>query len=255
MHHFFVTDKNVDKDLSKIYITGTDVNHIKNVLRMKIGEELLISDGNGRDYVCQIESYTDSDTSGNPSQVTAEIVSEVFEGTELSSKIYLFQGLPKSDKMELIIQKAVELGAYEIIPVATKRAVVKLDRKKEETKLRRWNEISKSAAKQSRRSIIPQVHSVMNFKEALNYAKRLDINLIPYENYKDMSETKKIVDNIGRDMSIGIFIGPEGGFDEGEVNLAVESGAEKISLGRRILRTETAGLMIISVLMFKIENE
>lgn len=248
MHHFFVSPDRVDETMKKIFIDGSDVNHIKNVLRMKQGEELLISDGNGRDYVCQIEGYNGTD------EVVAGILETTFGGTELPSEIYLFQGLPKSDKMELIIQKAVELGVHEIIPVATKRAVVKLDKKKEESKLKRWNEISKSAAKQSRRSIIPSVHSVMSFKEAINYAKTLDINLIPYENYKDMSETKHVIDKIKRGMSIGIFIGPEGGFDEEEVSLAMENNLERISLGRRILRTETAGLMIVSVLMFRLEE-
>ena len=156
--------------------------------------------------------------------------------------------------MELIIQKAVELGVYQIVPVVTKRTIVKLDEKKEITKLKRWNGISNSAAKQSRRSIIPEIKNVMTFKEAINYAKSLDINLIPYENYKDMSETKLFIDKIEKGNSIGIFIGPEGGFDETEVDMAVESGINRISLGKRILRTETAGLMIVSVLMFKLED-
>lgn len=247
MHHFFVTREYIDMDSQMIMISGSDVNHIKNVLRMKIGEELLISDGEGRDYMCEISEFSDD-------KVMAIITDSEFAGTELPSKIYLFQGLPKSDKMEMIIQKAVELGAYEIIPVATKRAVVKLDKKKETAKITRWNSISMSAAKQSRRSIVPEVKGVMTFKEALEYAKSLDINLIPYENYKDMSETKKVISQMEKGKSIGIFIGPEGGFDEGEVDLAVEAGINRISLGKRILRTETAGLMIISVLMYKLED-
>ncbi|MBQ3583587.1 MAG: 16S rRNA (uracil(1498)-N(3))-methyltransferase [Lachnospiraceae bacterium] len=248
MHHFFVTPEWVDEEQKRIRISGSDVNHIRNVLRMKIGEEMLISDGAGKDYVCRLAQYHENE------EVEAEILDEVFEGTELKSKIYLFQGLPKSDKMELIIQKAVELGAYEVIPVATKRAIVKLDKKKEESKRKRWNEISKSAAKQSRRSIVPEVKPVMSLKEAINYAKTLDINLIPYENYKDMSETKQVIDKIENGMSIGIFIGPEGGFEEEEVDFAVENKVERISLGKRILRTETAGLMLISVLMFRLEE-
>jgi 16S rRNA (uracil1498-N3)-methyltransferase len=248
MHHFFVDELQINKASKDIIIKGSDVNHIKNVLRMKYDEELLISDGNGNDYMAVIKQYTDNN------EVVAHITDEKFQGTELSSKIYLFQGLPKSDKMELIIQKAVELGTYEIIPVATKRAVVKLDKKKEATKISRWNNIAESAAKQSRRSIIPKVNNVMSFKEAINYAKTLDINLIPYENYKDMSCTKEIINNIERGKSIGIFIGPEGGFDESEVDIAVEAGVKRISLGKRILRTETAGLMIISVLMYKLED-
>ena len=248
MHHFFVTPENVNVDEKKIIITGSDVNHIKNVLRMKQGEELLISDGCGHDYMCEIEEFLDSNN------VVAHIKEAEFSGTELPSKIFLFQGLPKSDKMELIIQKAVELGAFEIIPVATKRAIVKLDKKKEQSKLNRWNEISKSAAKQSRRSIIPKVNNVMSFKEAIEYAKTLDINLIPYENYKDMSETKKVIDTIEKGQNIGIFIGPEGGFADEEVELAIQNNVKRISLGKRILRTETAGLMIISVLMYKLED-
>lgn len=251
MHHFFVTESQINQEKKQIVIQGSDYNHIKNVLRMKIGEEMLVSDGNGTDYVCKIESYNETE---NINEVIASITHETFEGTELSSKIYLFQGLPKSDKMELIIQKAVELGAFEIIPVATKRSVVKLDDKKAIAKNKRWNGIAESAAKQSRRSIIPKVKEIMTFKEALNYAKTLDINIIPYENYKDMSETKQIMENVTSAKSIGIFIGPEGGFDENEVDLAVEQNLKRISLGRRILRTETAGLMIISVIMFNLEE-
>lgn len=246
MHHFFVTDKQIDNENGEIIITGSDVNHIKNVLRMKPLEEVLISDGNGHDYLGRIKNIDED--------VIVEITDDKYEGSELPSKIYLFQGLPKSDKMELIIQKAVELGVYEIIPVSTKRVIVKLDEKKENAKLKRWSSISESAAKQSRRSIIPKIKGIMNFNEAINYAKTLDINLIPYENYKDMSETKEVISKIEKGKSIGIFIGPEGGFDENEVDLAVESGIDRISLGKRILRTETAGLMIISVLGFKLED-
>ncbi|MBQ3665861.1 MAG: 16S rRNA (uracil(1498)-N(3))-methyltransferase [Lachnospiraceae bacterium] len=247
MHHFFVSPGKIDLGQMKVYIDGEDVNHIKNVLRMKAGEEMLVSDGEGNDYICSIEKYEEG-------SVVAGITDRSFEGTELSSKIYLFQGLPKSDKMELVIRKAVELGVHQIIPVSTKRAIVKLDQKKEQIKIRRWNEISKSAAKQSRRSIVPKVENVMTFGEALEYAKTLDLKLIPYENFKDMTETKKVMKKIKKDMSIGIFIGPEGGFDEQEIERAMEYGIERISLGKRILRTETAGLMIISVIMFELEQ-
>ena len=148
MHHFFVTPQQVKEGM--IYIEGSDVNHIKNVLRMKIGEELHISDGNNKKYLCEIESVS-SDS------ICVLIKEEVVSDTELPSKIYLFQGLPKSDKMELIVQKAVELGVYEIIPVATKRAVVKLDDKKAAKKVERWNSISEGGAKQSGRNVIPKV--------------------------------------------------------------------------------------------------
>ena len=173
---------------------------------------------------------------------------------ELQSRIYLFQGLPKADKMELIIQKAVELGAYEVIPVETKRCVVKLDGKKAAKKVERWKQIAESAAKQSKRMLIPNVHEVLTFKEALKYAESMDVRLIPYELAKGMQETKEILADIQPGQSIGIFIGPEGGFEEKEVKTAISEGAKPITLGKRILRTETAGLAILSVLMFQLEQ-
>lgn len=245
MHHFFVSPDQIDEKY--VTITGGDVNHIKNVLRMKIDEELLISNGQDKDYYCKIESISDD-------EIKAIILDEEFEGTELPTEIYLFQGLPKSDKMELIIQKAVELGVKEIIPVATKRCVVKLDDKKEASKIKRWQAISESAAKQSRRTIIPEVSSVMSFKEAINRAKEFELGIIPYENFKDMTETKEVLKKVQKGIKIGIFIGPEGGFEESEIQYALENGIHPISLGKRILRTETAGLAILSVLMFQLEN-
>ena len=174
---------------------------------------------------------------------------------ELPSKLYLFQGLPKSDKMELIIQKAVELGAWEVIPVATKRAVVKLDQKKAAKKRERWSGISESAAKQAGRNVIPEIKQVMNFQEALSYAKSLDVLLIPYELAEGMQATKERIQAIQPGQSVGIFIGPEGGFEQEEVKLAMEAGAYPITLGRRILRTETAGMTMLSVLMYHLEQE
>jgi 16S rRNA (uracil1498-N3)-methyltransferase len=157
--------------------------------------------------------------------------------------------------MELIIQKAVELGAYEMIPVAMKRSVVKVDKKKEDAKLKRWQGISESAAKQSKRSIVPTVSNIMTFKEAIEYAKKLDVVLLPYECAEGMSETKKIISAIQPGQSIGIFIGPEGGFDLSELEIAMNADFKVITLGKRILRTETAGLMVLSVLMFELEGK
>ena len=174
--------------------------------------------------------------------------------TELSSRVYLFQGLPKGDKMELIIQKAVELGVYEVIPVETKRTVVKLDAKKAEKKVSRWNEIAKSAAKQSGRGIVPQVTRVMRYAEAAEYAKELDVVLVPYELAEGMDCTRKIIEGICPGQSVGIFIGPEGGFEKAEVQAAADKGARVITLGRRILRTETAGLTTLSILMYHLES-
>ncbi|MEE0686113.1 MAG: 16S rRNA (uracil(1498)-N(3))-methyltransferase [Lachnospiraceae bacterium] len=245
MHHFFVSPNQIDDKY--VTITGGDVNHIKNVLRMKVDEELLISNGQDKDYYCKIEAISDD-------EIKALILDEEFEGTELPTELYLFQGLPKSDKMELIIQKAVELGVKEIIPVATKRCVVKLDDKKEASKIKRWQAISESAAKQSRRTIIPEISSVMSFKEAINRAKDFELGIIPYENFKDMKETKEVLSKVQKGIKIGIFIGPEGGFEESEVQYALDNGIHPISLGKRILRTETAGLAILSVLMFQLED-
>lgn len=247
MQRFFVEPHQIDEEAHQIHITGTDVNHIANVLRMKQGEELWISDGGKCEYRCTIEAF-------EPDEVLLHIIYSQEPDYELPSRIYLFQGLPKADKMELIIQKAVELGAYEVIPVETRRCVVKLDGKKAAKKVDRWQQIAESAAKQSKRMLIPHVHEVITFKEALKYAESMDIRLIPYELAKGMPETKEILAAIEPGQSIGIFIGPEGGFEEKEVKAAIEGGAKPITLGRRILRTETAGLALLSVLMFQLEN-
>ena len=245
MHHFFVTPDQV-RD-GRIYIDGSDVNHIKNVLRMRIGETLKISDGNNKRYLCQIETMTSD-------EVCAVIMEEQSQDTELPSRIVLFQGLPKGDKMELIVQKAVELGAYEIVPVATRRSVVKLDAKKASKKVERWNSIAESGAKQSGRNVIPKVTDVLSFKEAVLYAKKLDVVLIPYELAEGMSKTREIISGIKPGQSIGVFIGPEGGFEAEEVAFAMHEGAAPVTLGKRILRTETAGLTTLSVLMYHLEG-
>ena len=247
MQRFFVEPHQIEETAHQIHITGTDVNHISNVLRMKQGEEVWISDGGKKEYRCAIEAFSQE-------EVLLHIIYAQEPDYELPSRIYLFQGLPKADKMELIIQKAVELGAYEVVPVETRRCVVKLDGKKAAKKVERWQQIAESAAKQSKRMLIPNVHQVMTFKEALNYAQSMDIRLIPYELAKGMQETKEILTAIEPGQSIGIFIGPEGGFEEKEVEAAIAEGAKPITLGRRILRTETAGLAILSVLMFQLEN-
>lgn len=247
MQRFFVEPHQIDRDRHEIRITGNDVNHIVNVLRMKKDEELWISDKE-KEYHCVIENTGED-------EVLLHILYAQEPDYELKNRIYLFQGLPKADKMELIIQKAVELGAYSVVPVSTRRCVVKLDNKKAEKKVFRWQQIAESAAKQSKRMLVPEVHSVMSFKEALAYAEELDILLIPYELAKGMKETKELIRAIEPGKSIGVFIGPEGGFEEQEVADAMEAGAKPITLGHRILRTETAGLAVLSVLMFQLEDE
>lgn len=246
MYRFFVEPWQIQN--KKVIITGSDVNHIKNVLRLKNGEEIAVSNGiDGKEYRCGIEAYTDAEV-----LCTLRFIKE--DGVELPSKVYLFQGLPKADKMELIVQKAVELGACEVIPVATKRSVVKLDEKKAVAKVGRWQTIAEAAAKQSRRSVVPAVHRVVDMKEAVEYAKGMDVKLIPYEFAQNMEHTRKLIGEVKPGQSIAVFIGPEGGFEESEVQAATEAGAEPVTLGRRILRTETAGLTVLSWLMYQLES-
>ena len=245
MQHFFVTPSQVEGE--RIYIEGSDVSHMKNVLRMRPGEAVAISDGDNLKYRCVIEGYEEG-------RAVLAIQQRMPVDTELPCRITLFQGLPKQDKMELIVQKAVELGASQVVPVATRRSVVKLDEKKAAKKLQRWQQIAESAAKQAGRGYIPQVSSVLSYQEALEKAGELDVLLIPHELAEGMEEARKVVASIAQGQSVGIFIGPEGGFEKEEVDAAIHQGAKAITLGRRILRTETAGLAILSILMFRLEG-
>ena len=245
MHRFFAEPGQIGE--KEIVITGADVNHIRNVLRMRTGEEVLIADGRGAEYRCKLTDLSEN-------EVRAQILWKLDGNAELASAVTLFQGLPKSDKMDLIVQKCVELGVDRIVPVSTKRAVVKLDAKKEETRLKRWNTISESAAKQSGRGVIPEVSGVMSFEKALEEAKKLEVLLIPYERAEHMAETRRVMGEIRPGQSVGVFIGPEGGFEESEVEEAVAAGARAITLGRRILRTETAGLAVMAMLRYLLEE-
>ncbi|MBP5282050.1 MAG: 16S rRNA (uracil(1498)-N(3))-methyltransferase [Lachnospiraceae bacterium] len=250
MYQFFVEGSQIDVENKKVTITGTDVNHIKNVLRMRVGEELNVSNGaDGKEYRCAIKAFHDD---GEPA-VECELRFIKEDGVELPAKIYLFQGLPKADKLELIIQKAVELGVFEVIPVETKRSIVKLDEKKAKSKTARWQQISEAAAKQSKRGIIPEVKEPMSFKQALEVAKGMDVKLIPYELAEGMEKTRSLIEGIKPGQTIAIFIGPEGGFDEAEIEAAQQTGIEPITLGRRILRTETAPLAILAWLGYHLE--
>ena len=245
MYQFFVEEEQVHSD--SISITGGDVNHIKNVLRMKNGEKIRVSSKSGQAYFCHISSILDD-------EVIAAIDSADETGTELDNHIVLYQGLPKGDKMELIIQKAVELGVSEIVPVAMKNCVVKLDDKKAKSKVTRWQAIAESAAKQSKRSLIPEVKMPMSYKEAVAYAKKLDVKLVPYENEHGMAGTKAAMEQIKKGESIAVFIGPEGGFAPEEIEM-VRDEMQLISLGRRILRTETAGIAALAVLGYQLESQ
>ena len=244
MQHFFVPPSQVEED--RIWVEGPDVNHMKNVLRMRPGEELMVSDGDNRKYRCQVDRYEEG-------AAHLKILEEEVVDTELPSKLYLFQGLPKQEKMEWIVQKSVELGVCQVIPMTVRRCVVKLDEKKAAKKVDRWQQIAESAAKQAGRGYIPKVEKVRSFQEALELAGKLDVTLIPYELERDVKRSKEIIRGIQPGQSVGIFIGPEGGFEKEEVEAALAAGASSISLGRRILRTETAGLTVLSLLMYHLE--
>ena len=249
MHRFYVD--NLSELNKSVTIEGEDVNHIKNVLRLTVGDSITISDGSSRDYECVIASISDV--------VTADIVDIHDCNAELPVKLRLFQGVPKADKFELIIQKAVELGAAEIIPVMMERTVVKLDDKKQDKKLERYRKIAEAAAKQSRRGIIPEVSSYISFKNAVKTLTEADdkvkrMMLVPYESAEGMDYARNIIASAGEYDEIDIFIGPEGGFADSEIELAKQNGASIISLGNRILRTETAGLAILSILGFTLDR-
>ncbi len=264
MYQFFVAAEQVGPE--KIVITGSDVNHIRNVLRMKTGERIRVSVAdNGRSFFGDIHTISET-------EVLVDIEKEDETGTELDNRIYLFQGLPKADKMELIIQKCVELGVYEIIPVSMKNCVVKLDDKKADSKIKRWQAIAESAAKQSKRTLIPEVTMPLTWQEALQKATELDIVLVPYENERGMEATREVMQSIKPGQSIGVFVGPEGGFAPEEIETVVPARERsctidatpdantdagnaryRISLGRRILRTETAGLATLSMLVYNLD--
>lgn len=247
MNRFFVDDPGAFSDRS-VVITGEDVNHVKNVLRLKENDELIVSDGRGRDYHCRISGITNE-------EVVADICDICDNFSELSTEITLFQGFPKGDKMELIIQKTVELGVTRIVPVMTKRTVVKLDDKKAKKKTERYNMIAESAAKQSGRGMIPEVTMPVSFAEAVSMAEKLDMNIIPYEEAEGVEYSRNIIKSIKGKKSLGIFIGPEGGFAREEVEKALDAGASAVTLGHRILRTETAGMAVISIIMFELEED
>lgn len=246
MYQFFVPSENIQGN--RILITGDDVNHIKNVLRMKPGDEISVSNGeDGKEYRCGIEHM------GEEIVCSLRFIKE--EGVELPCKITLFQGLPKADKMEWIVQKAVELGVYEVVPVSMHRCVVRLDEKKQKTKISRWQGIAEAAAKQSKRSIIPQIKPVMSMKQALVYAEEMDMLFVPYELAEDMDRTREVFEQIQPGQRVGFFIGPEGGFEEEEIKATMDKGAKPITLGKRILRTETAGMTVLSILMYHLEGK
>lgn len=241
MKRFFI--KNEDMEGSHAYISGKDAHHILNVLRLSRGEKIIISNGTN-EFLTVIEELSSN-------KIKLKILENINTNSESSINITLFQGLPKADKMELIIQKCTELGVKAFIPVSTKYSVVNIDERNREKKIYRWQKISHEASKQSGRVIVPDVYMPVTFKEALERIKEYDLCLILYEKEKNTG-IKDILMGLDDVKNIAIFIGPEGGFSEEEIRLALEYGAKSVTLGPRILRTETAGIVASSIIMYEL---
>lgn len=245
MDRFFVEKRNINLENNTCIIEGEDVKHISKVLRYKIGEKLEICDSDNNEFICEI-------TNIDKSTVELDILEKVDIKRESDLKIKLYQGLPKGPKMEMILQKLTEVGVDEIILVQTKRSVAKVDDKKEDKKLERWERIIYEAAKQSKRGKIPKLRGVLSFKEALADMKNNDFNIAPYENERTKSIKQAIK---GLDINnIGIFVGPEGGFDEEEIEHIESIKGQSVSLGPRILRTETASVVASSIVLYELSD-
>lgn len=234
------------KEQETFTVSGDDARHLSQVLRMRAGETLRVSTQAGDNYLCEIAAL-------NKTEVTLRVL-EKMASTELEKRIYLFQAIPKGDRMETVIEKAVELGVYEIIPVEMKYCVVKLDDKKKASRLKRYQSIAEAAAKQSKRSSIPQIHDFMSYAEAVAYARQCDVCIVPYECAEGMEATKRVLTKMADASSISIMIGPEGGFADEEIEI-VREDMDVISLGSRILRTDTAAITTMSMVMLAIEMQ
>lgn len=252
MPKFFVKEEQIKKD--EIIIIGQDVNHIKKVLRAKIGDEIQICNNqNGENFLCKIQNIENEN-------ITCKIKQKIQKQVESNIEVTIFQGLPKADKMEYIIQKSVELGVYEITPVEMKRCVVKLNEKDKNKKIERWQKISEVAAKQCGRDMIPQINNIINIKNICNLIEKYDIVLVAYENEKEntlkqqINQLKNTIKKQDETIQIGIIIGPEGGLEPKDVEELKQSGAQIITLGKRILRTETVALNMLSIIMYELEN-
>lgn len=238
MHRFFVSPDNINNN--SVTISGEDVAHLSKVLRLREGENIIVCDSAGTDYECRIESISKT-------EAVASVISSTPNIAEPPINITIYQGLPKSDKMDYIVQKCVELGVNKIVPVITKRAVaIPRDGDK---KILRWQRIANEAAKQCGRGVLPQIGEIAEFKTILkNVALEDNLNIIPYENEKSF----KLKNALKPVKNINIFIGPEGGFDPEEIELAMTSGIQPVTLGPRILRTETAPIAVVSAVMYDI---
>lgn len=247
MPKFFIKNNQIEEN--KIIIIGEDVNHIKNVLRLGIDDDIQVCNiDTSKNYTCGISKLNDNN-------IECIIFNEIESNSESNIHVNVFQGIPKADKMELIIQKCVELGVCQITPVEMKRCIAKIDSKSKNKKIERWQKISEVAAKQCGRDIVPKINDVINIKNICNIICEYDILLLAYENeeintLKD--EIKKLRNIKNKEINIGIIIGPEGGLEKEEVDILKENGAKVITLGKRILRTETVGMVLTSIIMYEL---
>lgn len=248
MHKFFTPKELINGDVAKII--GDDVKHIYKVLRISEGEKVTLNNCEGIEYLGKVISVSKQ-------EVLIEILEKLEDNNESDIKIYLFQGLPKSQKMDLIVQKGTELGITEFIPTITHRVDVKL--KGEFKKLDRLNRIALEAAKQSKRSIIPKVSEPIEFNEVLERINSLDLLIVPYENANNFG-IKTLINELRKDnttntiKNVGIFVGPEGGIEEEEIERLKDKGARIVTLGKRILRTETAGFVATSLIQYELSD-
>ncbi len=245
MQQVFVEEKlNIGQRLT---IAGADGHHLASVVRMQVGEKIRISGVEGESFLAEVV-FVGKDL------IEASLLEETTD-TELATKVYLFQALIKGERMETIVEKAVELGAFEVIPVAMTNCVVKLDDKKSASKIKRYQAIAEAAAKQCKRSILPEVKGVMTLAQALDYASaNCQLTLLPYECAEGMEATKEALAQVQQAQSVAIFIGPEGGFTLSEVDAAKAKDAQIISLGKRILRADTAAITAVGMVMMEIEK-
>ncbi|NEZ45704.1 16S rRNA (uracil(1498)-N(3))-methyltransferase [Clostridium niameyense] len=245
MHKFFVPSDNIQENT--VYIEGEDVKHIYKVLRLNVGDTINVNNCKGTEYEVKINDI-------NKKVVSGEIIKKIDINNESPLNIYLYQGLPKSTKMDFIVQKGTELGIKEVIPIITKRVVVKGDLK-EFKKLDRWNRIALESCKQCKRSFIPKVRTPITFEELIENIKLMDLILVPYEN-KENYGIKKVMEYVAgqkdKIKNIAIIIGPEGGFEEEEINILESLKAHIITLGPRIFRTETAGIICSTIISYEL---
>lgn len=244
MSIFYVKNEQIEDE--KASIINKDVKHIRDVLRYKVGDELSICNENGEKYITKILNFSKE-------QIDLKILKRCTETSEPNIKITLFQGMPKADKLETIIQKCTELGVSEIVPLMTERVIVKLDEKSIPKKLERWNKIALEASKQSGRQKVPKVKSPINIKNLVENISKYDILILPYECEKD-NTIKNVLKNLDKKCkNIAIIIGPEGGFSEEEVDLFNADNAKLVTLGPRILRTETAGMVTLAMILYELD--